>query len=168
MTETEIIQKYEPLAISIAQKYKPQSSPEFEDLLQIAKISLVMAHRNYDPDKAKEITHFTNSIHWGIKKYLRSNKSLLNMPKNTKVDIPKAVELSEEMIAEDIYQAIDDQNFVMDILNQLEEQEKTIFLLFYGENMSAKEISSRLKLKNDTEIYKILKQVRKKLNDMVN
>jgi RNA polymerase sigma-B factor len=53
----ELVERYRPLARSLAMRYRAASEP-LEDLLQVADLGLVAAIKGYDPDRGKPFTAY--------------------------------------------------------------------------------------------------------------
>ena len=77
------LKQFEPLARKIAHNYylKYGKKYDIEDLEQVARMGILAAIRNYDPQfKTKKLTHYYNYAGFYIKHHLRADTGIIHIP----------------------------------------------------------------------------------------
>jgi RNA polymerase sigma-B factor len=79
---TELVERYQPLARSLAMRYRGVSEP-MEDLLQVAELGLVAAIQGFDPSRGKPFTAYAVPTILGeIKHHFRDRVWNLRLPRS--------------------------------------------------------------------------------------
>ncbi len=79
--EEQAIIEHLPLADSIARKFGRQG-PDFEDMIQVARLALVKAARRFDPQRNTNFVAFARpTISGEIKRYLRDSSWMVQPPR---------------------------------------------------------------------------------------
>ena len=77
------LKQFEPLARKIAHNYylKYGKKYDIEDLEQVARMGILAAIRNYNPQfKTKKLTHYYNYAGFYIKHHLRADTGIIHIP----------------------------------------------------------------------------------------
>jgi len=77
------LKQYEPLVRKIAHTYHLNYGKKYdiEDLEQVARMGVLAAIRNYDPQfKTKKLTHYYNYAGFYIKHHLRADTGMIHIP----------------------------------------------------------------------------------------
>lgn len=161
-----ILEKYEALANKIAAKFKSKDSEEYKDALQHAKLGILHAYRNYDPDKGvKFITYAWNQGYYAVKKYLRSDLGLIHIPHNSDEKAPTYVELPHEAVTNDL-EVLDNINIKIVLNNAmhvLSEEEKKVLVAIYENRDKAEDVAAELGWNDASKVYKTTQKALKKL-----
>jgi RNA polymerase sigma-B factor len=79
---TELVERYQPLARSLAMRYRGVSEP-MEDLMQVAELGLVAAIKGFDPSRGKPFTAYAVPTILGeIKHHFRDRVWNLRLPRS--------------------------------------------------------------------------------------
>lgn len=98
--EEEIVQRFLPLARSLAMRYR-NASERNEDLVQVASLALVKALRRYDPERGNFAAYAAPSILGEIRRHFRDHSWRLHVPRGLQEQMMRVgnaiSELTEEI-----------------------------------------------------------------------
>ncbi len=101
---TELVQRYRPLARSLAMRYRSASEP-FEDLIQVADLGLVAAIKGYDPARGKSFTAYAVPTILGeIRHHFRDKVWNLRLPRALQ-ESTAAVDKASDRLTQDLGRA---------------------------------------------------------------
>jgi RNA polymerase sigma factor (sigma-70 family) len=156
------LKQYEPLVRKIAHTYylKYGKKYDIEDLEQVARMGVLAAIRNYDPQfKTKKLTHYYNYAGFYIKHHLRADTGMIHIPAKHMSD----PEFQKPLIAgiEDYHTVKEDSDQIINLDNTFELEEYYSVLTDYQ-----KEIIKKVYLEGFTfdEIAKQHKVTRQAVN----
>lgn len=156
LTEQEALITFNRMAIKLARKYSTYN--EFDDLFQIAQISIVEAVRSYDSKRGASLsTHIYNSIDFNIKKLINKNKIYYIDNEESNINEPYYSDFSENKLNSLILS-----NTFEDLLDDLSMRQKEILFMKFIDELSIKEISDKLNCSHQN-ISNIIKTIRKNL-----
>ena len=158
LTEHEALITFDRMAIKLARKYS--TFHEFDDLFQIAQISIVEAVRSYDSKRGASLsTHIYNSIDFNLKKLVNKNKIYYIDKEETNTNEPFYSDFSENKLNSLILS-----NTFEDLLDDLSLRQKEILFMKFIDGMSIKEISNNLNCSHQN-ISNIIRTIRKNLEN---
>ena len=97
----QIVEAYQPLARSLAQRYYSGGEP-LEDLVQIANVGLLKAIEGFDPDRGKAFAAYaTPTILGELRHHFRDHAWSVRIPRRLQENCARIAEVSEEMRAEE-------------------------------------------------------------------
>ena len=98
--EAELLRRHEPLALRLAAGFSHRGEP-YEDLCQVARIALLRALRNYDPDRAAQFsTYAVPTIVGALKRHFRDRGWLVRPPRRLQEAYLAVSKASEDLGAE--------------------------------------------------------------------
>jgi RNA polymerase sigma-B factor len=96
----ELVQRFTPLARSLARRYGRSSEP-FEDLLQVALLGLVKALDRFDPERGSHFPSFAVPTILGeMRRYFRDSGWAVHMPRGTQERALRVRDAQERMTNE--------------------------------------------------------------------
>lgn len=162
--EEELIKKYERLVYKIVNKFSPPEGSTYEDLVQVGRIGLLNAIRNYDTSYGTTfITFAYQCIRAELIKYIRPYLAVKRTGGVVSLDLP--VPDTENLCIEDILAAsvnVEEEVIANDLLYRLTEKQPEIVKMRL-EGYSQPEIARKVGL-SQAEISRKLKKLRKKVS----
>jgi RNA polymerase sporulation-specific sigma factor len=154
LSEKEALITFNRMAIKLARKYS--TFYEFDDLFQIAQISIVEAVRSYDSKRGASLsTHIYNSIDFNIKKLINKNKIYYINNQETNINEPYYSDFSDNklnsLILSDTFN---------DLIDDLSLRQKEILFMKFVDGLTIKEISYSLECSHQN-VSNIIKTIRK-------
>jgi len=139
---------------------------DFDDLVQISSYAMFKAITTYKDSKGVKLqtwvhTHINNEILSEVRKFNKNVKAVsLTTPEDDSTEF--------ELISyENGYDQIEDNMFAGNIKNILTEREYQVLWMFAVEGMSQTDIAPTIGVQQP-QVYRILKNIRKKVEDYVN
>lgn len=146
MCEKQALVDFDLMALKLSRKYSKNS--EFDDLYQIAKISIIEAVRSFDKNRGTKLsTHVFSLIMFNLRNYNARNKSIIYQPSYSS-DTIKRIEidnLESVLSEEDHYSEIDFKILLEFAMNSLTNKQREILRLKYLEGLTVTEIAELLK-----------------------
>lgn len=168
-TFNELYEKYKPLMISEANKYR--SVIEFEDALQIAGMGLLKGFRAYDIKRnTLFITVATTYIRNELRGYYRQIKEIMNGMCKFNDTIDKKNIMEKTLVSEDIQERIIEKESAKQTLGEVyqiintkfTDKQKQIFELYIIKDYKLKEVAKALDC-NTSYITKVTKICKEKI-----
>lgn len=155
--EEAVLRQYEGLAYRLARKYYPKvaASHELEELVQVARMGILEAARNYDESRgAKFITHAYNTAWQAITRYLRKNPGLIRVVNPERDGVPTILPLFAAMVSSDTYhEDVETSAIVDELLSCLTDEEREICIKMHMHGMNARETAASM---DSLTPYKVL------------
>ena len=146
MCEKQALVDFDLMALKLSRKYSKNS--EFDDLYQIAKISIIEAVRSFDNNRGTKLsTHVFSIIMFNLRNYNARNKSIIYQPSYSLENI-KRIEFDNLQLLrskEDHYSEIDFKILFEFAMNSLTQKQREILRLKYLEGLTVTEIAEILK-----------------------
>jgi len=146
MCEKQALIDFDLMALKLSRKYSKGS--EFDDLYQIAKISIIEAVRSFDKNRgAKLSTHVFSLIMFNLRNYNTRNRSIIYQPSYSSKTI-KRIEfdnLESTHFNEDHYSEIDFKVLLEAAMDSLTAKQREILKLKYIDGFTITEIAELLK-----------------------
>jgi len=146
MCEKQALIDFDLMALKLSRKYSKNS--EFDDLYQVAKISIIEAVRSYDKTRgAKLSTHVFSLIMFNLRNYNSKNRNIIYQPSYSSQTI-KRIEidhLESTQSDEDYYSEIDFKVLLEAAMKSLTNKQREILRLKYIEGFTITEIAELLK-----------------------
>ena len=142
MCEKQALIDFDLMALKLSRKYSCQG--EFDDLYQMAKISIIEAIRTYDSSKGTKLsTYVFSSIIFNLKNYNAKNKSIIYQPsyalqKAERVDF----EVVDSLSSDNNFSKVDFKLLLEHAMSTLTEKQRKILKLKYLEGFTISEIAS--------------------------
>ncbi len=154
--EKQALLTFNRMAIKLARKYS--TFYEFDDLFQIAQISIVEAVRTYDAKRGASLsTHIYNTIDFNIKKIINKNKIYFIDKEETNSTEPYYSDFSNNKLNSLILS-----DTFSELLDDLSNRQKEILFMKFIHGLSIKEISENLDCSHQN-VSNIIKTIRKNL-----
>lgn len=146
MCEKQALIDFDLMALKLSRKYSKGS--EFDDLYQVAKISIIEAVRSYDKTRgAKLSTHVFSLIMFNLRNYNSKNRNIIYHPSYSSQTI-KRIEIDHLVSTqcdEDYYAEIDFKVLLETAMKSLTKKQREILRLKYIEGFTITEIAELLK-----------------------
>lgn len=145
MCEKQALIDFDFMAIKLSKKFSCNN--DFEDLYQIAKISIIEAVRNYDKKRgAKLSTHVFTVILFNLKNFSMKNNCLIYQPsysdkKIQRIDLDQA-DLVNNL--QDDYDKVENKIILQKAFSSLTPKQKQIIKLKYLDGYTSSEIAEIL------------------------
>ena len=82
----ELVEQYAGVAVAVARRFSRTRRID-DDLLQVARLGLVLASRRFDPDRGHFAAYATATASGEVKKYLRSHGWAVHVPRRLQEDV---------------------------------------------------------------------------------
>jgi len=152
-----VLRQYDALAYNLARKYYPNvsASHELEELVQVARMGILEAARNFDESRGvKFITHAYNSAWHSLSRYLRKNPGLVRVTNTERDGVPTILPLFAAMVSDDSsYEDVEQSVMIDELLSCLEPNEKEVCIKMNMHGMNAKEVAASM---DNLTSYKVL------------
>lgn len=142
MCEKQALVDFDLMALKLSRKYSYQG--EFDDLYQMAKISIIEAIRTYDSNKGTKLSTYVFSlIMFNLKNYNAKNKSIIFQPsyasqKSERVDF----ESVDSLTSDNNFSKIDFKLLLDHAMSTLSEKQRQILKLKYLDGFTISEIAN--------------------------
>lgn len=147
MTPEQLFEKWMPLAMSIARRYRAGWSVRPEELENAALVGLWRAARDYNPNLAGFGTIVGPRILWSIRDYLREVCGLRNKFKRVRAATGFGEDFDRhDPVAERPWQRLQNDDLVKVVLGAVKEAEAEAVRLVYLEGLPNREAASKLGL----------------------